>query len=255
MRKLIIVLLFISSFNIALASDNWFEAKSDHFIIHYRNAPERFIDKLIDEAEYAYDRIAEDLGFQRYDFWLWDNRAQIYVYDDAKDYQASTGLPSWSQGAAVYAKKIIYTFPDQRNFFEKTLPHEMSHIIFREFVGFNNQAVPLWLDEGVASLYDKSQRFTSKNIVKDAIKKGAFIELARLSNMNPLAMNDKNSVDLFYAESINVVDYLMDKFGRDSFVLFCQTLRDKKDLDAAIRYAYPFSDLSELEEGWKHNLK
>ena len=54
---------------------------------------------------------------------------------------------------------------------------------------------------------------------------------------------------------MNAVDYLMDKFGRDSFVLFCQTLRDKKDLDAAIRYAYPFSDLSELQEGWKHNLK
>ena len=54
-----------------------------------------------------YDKIADDLGFRRFDFWLWDKRAKIYIYDDVRSYQAATNQPSWSSGCAIIKDKII----------------------------------------------------------------------------------------------------------------------------------------------------
>ena len=164
-------------------------------------------------------------------------------------------MPVWSQGAVVPQEKTIRTFPNERQFFDTVLPHELGHIVFREFVGFHNYAVPLWLDEGVASYQEKVRRDTAKKLVKDALKKEELIALTQLSKINPLFLTDKREVDLFYAESLNLVDYLITEFGKDSFVSFCQALRDKKNLDAALRSAYSFEDLEELDEAWQKYLK
>ena len=122
------------------STENWNTSKSSHFIVSFKNAPEKFIEELIDQAEGYYDKIADNLGFTRFNFWLWDNRAKIYIYDNAEDYRASTKQPAWSVGSARVQEKLIYSFPYAQGFFETVLPHELGHIIFREFVGSDNPA-------------------------------------------------------------------------------------------------------------------
>ena len=101
---------------LAAAEKNlWQEKRSTHFIIYYKNAPGSFIDQASSAAEDYYDKIADNLGFRRLSFWLWDKRAKIYIYDDAKDYQVSTGKPEWSGGFAIIDEKAIYTFPFAKN--------------------------------------------------------------------------------------------------------------------------------------------
>lgn len=259
MRKYIIffaVFFFSSSLLLALTrDDDWYVAKSTHFIVYYKNAPEDFIENLIDKSEDYYNKIADNLGFRRYNFWLWDNRAKIYIYDDSQSYQASVGQPSWSSGCAIVNEKIIHTFPYAKGFFDTTLPHEMGHIIFREFVGFNNAAIPVWLDEGIAS-YQENLRYSMANrIVKEALGNNKFIDLENLSRLNPHSMLDAESVNLFYAESVSIVDYLVKEFGQDNFILFCQNLRDKMDLEKAISYVYPFKNIGELNRAWQRHLE
>jgi hypothetical protein len=257
MRKYILsLLLVLITYNPAIATDNnWHITKSTHFIVYYKNAPENFIRELIDKSEDCYDKIASGLGFTRYNFWLWDNRAKIYIHDNTADYQSATGQPQWSGGSAIPGQKIIQTFPYAQGFFEKILPHEMGHIIFREFVGFNNPAVPLWLDEGVASYQEKPTYAAANAFVRKAINKGNFISLEGLAGFNPYSSASNESVQLFYAESFSVIDFLIKEFGRDKFVLFCQNLRDKKNLDRAIASSYPFSNIRELNDAWQRYLK
>lgn len=237
----------------ALAAD-WNTDKSTHFIIYYKNAPDRFLDELIDQAEGYYNKIADDLGFRRYNFWLWDNRAKIYIYDNAQDYQIATGKPSWSSGCAYPREKVIHTFPYAKNFFNTILPHEMGHIIFREFVGFDNPAIPVWLEEGVAS-YQQDLRFSTAGImIKEALAKNRFIPLKKLAELDPLSMTDTELVNLFYAESVSILDYLVKEFGQDRFMLFCQGLRDKQNLEKALLLAYPFKNIEELDKEWCRHL-
>ncbi|MBM3246411.1 MAG: hypothetical protein FJZ13_03670 [Candidatus Omnitrophica bacterium] len=257
MKKIIfaICVLYLFSLSGALAQDNdWYITRSTHFIVYYKNAKEDFLNRLIERAEDYYEEIAENLGFRRFDFWLWDKRAKIYIYDTAQDYQEGTGQPSWSGGCAIARSKIIKTFTEAPGFFDTVLPHEMGHIIFREFVGFNNNAVPIWLDEGVASYQEKFRRATARRIAKKAVEDGAFMDLRKLANFSPPTAKDAEEVNLFYAESLSAVDFLINEFDIDNFVFFCQNLRDKEDLDKAIRSAYPFMNVDSLSRAWKESL-
>ena len=156
--KILFIFLFLP---LVAFADNppWQVFKSTHFLISYKSATESQLDELSSKAERYYDEITDDLGFNRFDFWIWNNRARIYLFDNQAEYMKATGDPVWSGGQAQVASKLIQTFITARGFLDKVLPHEMAHIIFREMVGFNNPAVPIWLEEGVASFQGSKHFF------------------------------------------------------------------------------------------------
>ena len=131
----------------------------------------------------------------------------------------------------------------------------MGHIIFRVFVGFDNPAIPLWLEEGVASYQEKLTYSMANTFVRKAIEKGNFITLERLSGFSSGSRIPDEAAQLFYIESFSIVDFLIKEFGKDKFVSFCQDLRDKKNLERAIASDYPFSNIQELDEAWEKHLK
>ena len=255
------VYLFICSFVFAAFGQgpdaDWTVVKGTHFLIYYQKAPREFIASLAERAEDYYDRIAEALGVRRFDFWLWENRAKIYVYDSQSAYQSETGQPGWSGGCALIGsrEKTILCFPGEEGLLETVLPHEMGHIIFKEFVGFSNPAVPFWLDEGVASLGERSRSESAHRVVRQAMADQRFMDLKTLFSFNPYSRTDADTVALFYSESISLVDFLIREFGREDFVVFCQNLRDKKDFERALVAAYPFNNMSELDQAWQKHCK
>lgn len=257
-RKILIFLcgVFISC-NIAVAQDKggWNISKSKHFIIYYKNAPEEFIGQVIEKSEECYIMIADSIGFNRFDFWLWDNRAKIYIYDSANEYIKFTGQPGWSNAVAVPKEKTISTFVDSRGFFDSLLPHEMGHVIFREMIGADNHAVPVWLEEGVSSYQEKFRVDTADISLQEANNQNKLIPLNNLSRINLKEMTNPSEVQLVYAESASVVGFLINGFGSDKFVEFCQYMRDKQDFNEAISYVYGFSSIEGLETAWREYLK
>jgi hypothetical protein len=256
MKKLAVCLLISLSCIYAFATvEDWNVNKSTHFIVYYRDGFDDFAEKVIDKAEKLYNQIADYLGFRRYNFWLWDDRAKIFIYQDAAQYRLATGQPDWSLGCVSMKEKVISTYPFAGNFLDTVMPHEMGHIIFREFVGFDNPHVPLWLDEGVAGYQEPLRRFSTGRIVRVALREGKFIDIKELGRFNPHACSDAKLVDIFYAEAISIVDYLIKNFGRDKFVRFCQELRDGTTLEQSLRRVYNFNSLKELSEFWLKYLK
>jgi hypothetical protein len=126
----------------AFAEEPWKEFHNSHFLVYYQDAPVTFAEDVAKEAEEEYDNIARNLGFTRYQGWTWDKRAKIYIFNDQEHYVASAN-PSWSHGTTSTVNRVIRTFPTAHGFFDTTLPHELGHIIFREFVG-EATAIPLW---------------------------------------------------------------------------------------------------------------
>ena len=246
------VLFSICASTSAFAGEEpWREEKGTHFIVHYLQN-ESFAKEILRKAENYYVSIAEELGYPRYsDFWQWDKRVQIYVYADKDAYLQASGQAEWSNGMADYVKKKIITYSDSENFLEALLPHEIAHLIFRDFVGFQGQ-VPLWLDEGVAQWQEPGKRLWAKPTALAMIQKLAVIPLRNLTGMNDLGREDPLQVPYFYAESVSLVDFMVKKYGTQSFTVFCRQLRDGKRLDEALRSAYPGSiqDLDDLQERW-----
>lgn len=257
MKKIILLLaFFVFSCNcLAQTSEKWQEERSTHFIVSYKKAPPDFVKDVVEYSERYYNQIADNLGFRRFDFWLWEKRAKIYIYDDSRAYQAGTGFPAWSGGFADVKNKTIYTFPYASGFLETVLPHELGHIIFREFVGFDNFLIPVWLDEGVASFQEKNRYISAEFFLRQAITQNAMISLNDLTKITPQTLKDNELVKLYYAEAVSLVHFLISEFGREKFILFCQRLRDRSSLELSLRSTYSFTNLQDFENKWLDFLK
>jgi len=255
LKKLLPTLLFALWATSAFSQD-WKEAKSDHFIV-YHFEDHAFAKKVIKESERFYKQIAREIGFRRYsNFWTWDNRCKIYIFPTKKTYLEVTGQPNWSGGGADYENRTIFTYRQSENFLISLLPHELTHLIFRDFVGFTGE-IPLWLDEGLAQFEEKEKLLDLRSQVKEIVLKENHIPLRRLTQLDVRGSNNTTLVALFYAQASMVVGYLIDEFGSDKFTHFCQQLRDGKPLDEALQFAYPgkFRTIEELEESWVQYVK
>ena len=239
----------IKTFSFAAVNTTlWQDKKSQHFVIYYQDASLDYVDNLIDKAEKYYNDIVDELGFRRFDFWTWDKRAKIYLYSSSEEYLKDTGRVAWSGAMVDIKKRTIKTFINQENFMQSILPHEMAHIIFREFIGLGVR-LPLWLDEGVACSQEKVNLSERLQFAKHLVKSKMDIPVERLS-----IISDYNLVvpKVFYSEAASLVVFLLEGFGAEKFLDFSRRLRDdNKGWQETLLDAYRFSDIWDLETQWK----
>ena len=257
----------------------WKEVNGDHFIIYYKNN-DKFARDVAAKAEIYYARIATDLGYPRYsEFWTWDNRVKIYIYPDHESYIKVTHQPGWSQGMADYLKKQIISYAWSKGFVESLLPHEMAHLIFRDFVGFKGE-IPLWLDEGVAQWSEEVRRAQIKMVAKKAYDTDSLLSIqdmmkldldrvgktdriyirstrTKTGELGVLFLSSDELISRYYLQAVSLVGFLIETYGSLSFADFCRQLRDGKRLEDALRLAYPLKirNLEELEKNWREYLE
>jgi len=228
-------------------SSLWQTEKSQHFIIYYQEDTTGFVKELINRAEKYYNSIVDELGFRRFDFWSWDNRAKIYLYKDNPSYIKDTRRAAWS-GAMVSVKtRTIKTYIGQDNFFDSILPHEMTHIIFREFIGERDD-LPLWLDEGIACSQEKASLVNRLAVAKNIINQNAYLKFNHLFQIRDFALIVPYT---FYAESASIIVFLMEEYGSAKFLDFCRKLRDAAPWKQALLETNNFFNFEEMERAWK----
>ncbi|MBN1913540.1 MAG: hypothetical protein JW788_03980, partial [Candidatus Omnitrophica bacterium] len=175
-----------------------------------------------------------------------------------------------------YTNKNIISYAWSKGFTESLLPHEMAHLIFRDFIGFKGE-VPLWLDEGVAQWEEELKREKVKAAVRRLynnnmllyledmmqidsrrLKKAEGIKVAQGAEgpVDPASLSEESLVRTYYIQAASLVGFLIEKYGSESFIYFCRQLRDGKDMDEALRFAYPNQapDLETLEKKWRKSL-
>ncbi len=258
MKKIFLALALLCLTNSFCRADDFAEKKSDHFIVYYKDkdVPLEFVNTVTEFAEKYYTELTGRLGFTRYDYWTWEKRAKIYVFADQESYLKATNQPGWSAGLSNYREKTIWTYPREAGYFDSLLPHEIGHIIFREAIG--EADVPLWLEEGVAQYLEQAKRLGAEKIVLAAMNHNTFVPLDKLTEIDSFGLRgqERGGVDLFYAESVNVVSYLIEKFGSSAFSDFCRKLKEHKSLDDALAFAYfDIRSLKNLSELWEAYLK
>jgi len=280
MKKVLIFLSLASIFcSMGIAyGQSWQELASDHFITHFTQ-DKKFAQEILDEAEVYYQRIALDLGYPRYsEFWTWDNRVGIYIYPDKPSFLKATNQPEWSQGMADYTNRQIASFLGSKEFVDSILPHEIAHLIFRDFVGFKGE-IPLWLDEGVAQWAEEAKREEMKSMVRQLYNQDKLLLLDDLMKLNLRILTEMDRVYIrttrsksgeyvvlflstdvlvatYYLEAVSLIGFLIERYGSTQFAAFCRELRDGKNLEEALRCAYPnhVRNLKELEDKWREYL-
>ena len=266
-----------SSLPSAFAAD-WKELSGDHFRIYY-TGEEKFAKDVSRSAEKYYKTIAVGIGYPRYDeFWTWDKRVKIYIFPDHDSYIKASGMPAWSHGMADYTKKEIMSYLWSEMFLDSILPHEIAHLIFRDFVGFTGQ-IPLWLDEGVAQWAEEKKRAEVAMVAKQFYQEDKLLTMDDLMKLDITRFTDTNMVHFrptitksgkpatiildtnalistYYLVSVSLIDFLIKRYGSDRFAEFCRQLRDGKSIEEALVFAYPtnITNLGDLEKKWREYL-
>lgn len=248
----LLVSLLLSLFISSAVASRWKELKGDHFII-YHQGEDSFAQEVLRRSELYYQQVSSDLGYARYsNFWQWENRVKIYIYPTREEFLRATGEREWSHGMANYATKEIFSYAWRERFLDSFLPHEITHLIFRDYVGFKGE-IPLWLDEGVAQWQEPEKRAVVKEVMRSVLEKGETFSLGELTRLDIRQVADTEQTSRFYIQAASLIDFLIQEYGAEGFITFCRQLRDGKNLEEALRFAFPTSirNLNELEEQWK----
>ncbi|MBF0122894.1 MAG: hypothetical protein HQL21_05760 [Candidatus Omnitrophica bacterium] len=235
-------------------SEEWSEQQSDHFIVYSKNAPSGFVQNALESAEQIYEKTTTTLGITRYQGWIWEDRVKIYIYDNADDYKQSSGY-DWSAGIVSTQNRTISTYPSASGFFDSVLPHELGHIIFREYVG-SDADIPLWFEEGVAMYQERGKRFGADDDVRQIMKTGHFIPLSALHDMRLGKGSDPDLVKIFYAEAASVVSFLLEEGEQYRFSRLCDELKKEVRFETAFKKSYmAYQTLNDLDVAWRGYLE
>ena len=234
-------------------AEEWLEKKSRHFIVYYEEELiSHHAKEALSRAETYYKTIINNLGFRRFDFWTWDKRCKIFLYSSQEKYYNDKQRPHWSGGQVNIRERTISSWVKGEEFLDSVLPHEMGHLIFREFVGYQKK-LPLWLDEGVACFCEIKSRPERLRIARSLAKSKMYIPLEKFT-----LMNDSKVIILptiYYAQAASIVDFLLKKYGEEEFLNFSREVRDGENWQEALRKIYDFENISAMEEAWISYLK
>lgn len=199
-------------------------------------------------CEENYTRIMQDLGL--YSF-VPARPYNIVVYKDAPEFLRKTGQPEWSGGAAYGNALLLYETDANRGI----IAHEMTHLIFNEFMGLSQAAQLRWLNEGVA-VYSETRADTDSAAAYAARLSASVqtnpIPFSQMVNLAPQS-ESRRVVDRWYAQAGSVVSFMIRTGGSFSFSLFLDALRRGGDTDRALAEAYPngWHTLADVEKAWK----
>lgn len=273
------IAFFLLFSSLTYSQDQWEQIPSEHFIVYFYAPNQQFAEDVSTAAEEYYDNVAEELGYVRYSkFWKWNNRVKVYIYPDHKAYLLASRQQNWSHGMANYTKKYIMSYVMGQDFLDRLLVHEITHLIFRDFVGFKGE-VPLWLDEGIAQWGEKKARKLRTDMIKKLAVKNQLISLdammqidvrkveseGRVEITGLYAQGDKKPllkirgdelVSIYYLQAFSLVSFLINKFGAEDFIVFSRQLRDGKTIAGALQFAYPtqIRSIDQLAESWKEYI-
>jgi hypothetical protein len=249
-----------SSFN----PPGWQKLKGDHFVVLFpASGDEDMAHGILNHAEEYYEAIADDIGYSRYrNFWTWNDRVKIIIFDTQESYTRETGQPPWSQGFAsihsvLFKSRIIVSYRDQPDFIEVILPHEITHLILHDFIGFD-RPIPRFFDEGVAQIEQKDDSLSHMDVVAHLIAGGNIIPLQDLLNYDLFVhKDDPRTVQIFYIESLYIVDFLVKTYGKDAFKDLCRHLRDGEGFEQALRGSYypTLDSMQTLQQKWSDYAK
>ncbi|OGX24723.1 MAG: hypothetical protein A2787_01970 [Omnitrophica WOR_2 bacterium RIFCSPHIGHO2_01_FULL_48_9] len=244
-------------------AEEWKEIKDKHFVVYYGSAmSSEEAGRLLRQAEKYYDLIARQIGYARYsNFWTWEERVKIIIYDDQAAFMAKTGQPAWSKGYAdrhpkLFESKMIVTYRQEQEFFNGLLPHEISHLILHDFLG-PQTSVPLWFDEGVAQLQEAEKRAVADRLLQRLVLEKKQLPLPVLMELDIRREKNSTKVTLFYVQSLSVIDFLLTQYGSDAFARLCRQMRDGKSFAEALRLAYghSFDSVQQLEDKWINSFR
>jgi hypothetical protein len=179
----------------------------------------------------------------------------------AEDPKAMTQLAPKNAPYPEYAAGVAYSRlglvlltdepvnPSDTHDLRTTFRHELAHVALYDAI--QGRHVPRWFNEGLAVHLSGENSFARMRALATASIAGNVIPLAELERRFP---NDIVGVPLAYAQSADVVRYLLRTQDQERFKQLIERLRSGQEFDKALYDSYGM-DAYNLEREWLESLE
>ena len=188
--------------------------------------------------------------------WPLDFRPTLVLIKDRQQFQEMVGtdqivafaLPRRNVMVIDYSRMNTSPFT-----LKTTLKHEMCHLLLHHYIDRSN--LPKWFDEGVSQwasdgIAEIILDHKRSNLTR-AVLGGKYFRMRELDTRFP---GDKDSLQLAYAQSKSLVDYISREYGKESILTIVNNLRYGLSFEKAIQQSLAIS-IKELESQWIDHLK
>ncbi len=224
---------------LSLEGIEWHHAQTEHFVFHFTQ--KWMAERASSEAETYYTLIKKDLKIEED---KWELKGQIFIFETDeswKSFVAKSSVDRWSGGVCIGNELFLRSPPAATPFTGSVLPHELSHLVVNRFV---KGRIPIWLNEGFAEQQSR-KHFTAYTRPKgytfllrpNVVSEENYFPLGELTSANDYP-SDEARVPHFYAESVRLVQFLIEDHPKQNFLEFVQHMADGMKFENALDRVY-----------------
>jgi hypothetical protein len=237
-----------TTFNYADDRFAWEAIEDGNTILYWYDSDEGEARRLLGYATKSLARLQSEMGVTL------DQPVRIYVYRSKSD--MSLALPRTSEayderiltlGVVVDEATLLLLGP--RGDAEGTIAHELSHIVVGLATDNPYGPLPRWLDEGLAMYAEGGLPAGNRRALERAIQGDQLISVRSLSGHT----GDPGQVDLFYGEVHSLVEYLLQRHGKDKMAQLLDAFGEGITQEEALQRVYGLS-LDDLDAQWRMSL-
>ena len=177
---------------------------------------------------------------------------ELYIYPSSADLRAALRLTGrdWV-GAHAHPELgvLLVTAVNSRTAatdLRQSIPHEMVHYNLYQVLGANYENVPVWFNEGLASIIESNPNPNYERVLKTAVATQSTIPMSQLCDRFPLA---EDQAVLAYAQSLSLIEYIQDRYGNSGIQQLIAAYANGGDCDSGVEQALGLSSV-ELESAW-----
>lgn len=181
-----------------------------------------------------------------------DNLLRIYVYPRTDDLQAALRLTgrNWIGAHAHPELGVVLVTASNASTANQGLAidisHELTHLLLYQATGSYYEAIPLWLEEGMATILEPENNDLFDEILQRALESGDTIPIQQLCRSFP---SENEELLLAYAQSASMVRYIQGEFGNYAPSQLIRAIADGAKCENVTQEVLGLS-MAELSEEW-----
>lgn len=237
----------VSRIALLLRTSHMHSLESEHFLVRYSGGEKVYAKLVLKTAEKFYDPIASQYSFSS------KHKIPIIMYANGSALNASFGWSANESAIGVYwAGAIRVLSPlawmgereiaQMENVFMTSGPvvHELTHLA----VDYATQGnYTRWFTEGLAQY--EEYRMTGFRFEKPLFEQGQLYSLAELDQK----FDHSAEQALAYYQSFSLVEYMMDRYGRDSVDAMIDKLKKGSSMEEALENILN-QNIKDFEHAW-----
>ncbi len=234
--------------------DNRFEWQTlshENVRVHWYRGDLETVQVTLNTALSGLNRARQDIGLEQTAQVL-----DIYMYATPGDLNVALPLPARSEALTIYETGVILTAfaPEavQLPKIKRVVPHEVTHALIHAATQNDQDRVPAWFAEGLATSLEYAfvPNPEAGQLLAEAVRRHETLPLETLCAGFPVEVEAAN---LAYAQSASLIDYIRDVYGRQALRDLLAAYADGATCGGGVQRVLGIS-LERLEYAWLDSL-